>query len=278
MSLSTTSTLSTDPSYWTPTRDLEAKKTAAKEDDWNLAGARAPPETRTRSGGERRRPVYNFFGCDEDDDNSSVTTTSEFSWLSDLEESDEESDEEEPLESFVKPSNSRVILEVDPLLDLMERNATCKMCSGHIKVDIKTTCLASSMKLLCLDDTCGYIDYSSPPAAADVRAGGARVGGDGFGGDGSDNRERSTDYAINVAYVLVFLSCGDGGKEAARLLGMLGLPNDTTMESRSFPIIEDRIGVVIREFNCELLLENLTEEVRLSMEDSADYDANDFLL
>ena len=272
MSLSTTSTLSTDPSYWTPTRDLEAKKTAAKEDDWNLAGARAPPETRTRSGGERRRPVYNFFGCDEDDDNSSVTTTSEFSWLSDLEESDEESDEEEPLESFVKPSNSRVILEVDPLLDLMERNATCKMCSGHIKVDIKTTCLASSMKLLCLDDTCGYIDYSAPPALADIRP---LVAAD---GEESDNRERSTDYAINVAYVLVFLSCGDGGKEAARLLGMLGLPNDTTMESRSFPIIEDRIGVVIREFNCELLLENLTEEVRLSMEDSADYDANDFLL
>ena len=40
-----------------------------------------------------------------------------------------------------------------------------------------------------------------------------------------DDYERVTDYAVNVLYVLSFLSCGDGGNEAARVLGLLGLPN-----------------------------------------------------
>ena len=118
---------------------------------------------------------------------------------------------------------------MDPLLDLMERNTLCKLCAGPVKVEVKTTCLASSIKLFCLDKkNCGHLDYSSGPAAADIP--------DAVYED--DKRERSTDYAVNVLYVLSFLASGDGGTEAAKLLGLLGLPNDTTMESRSFSIIE----------------------------------------
>jgi hypothetical protein len=51
-----------------------------------------------------------------------------------------------------------------------------------------------------------------------------------------------SDYSLNVLYVLAFITCGDGGAEAAKLLGLLGLANDTTMETRSFQIIEERIG------------------------------------
>jgi hypothetical protein len=83
-----------------------------------------------------------------------------------------------------------------------------------------------------------------------------------------DKRERSTDFAINVLYVLGFIGMGDGPTEAGRLLGLLGLPNDTTMGTRSFGIIEERIAVIIRELCDEIINENLIEEAKLSMEAS----------
>jgi hypothetical protein len=76
----------------------------------------------------------------------------------------------------------------------------------------------------CTTRKCGFIHYSYPPAVANV--------------DGKDQRERSTGYVINVLYVVGFLSGGDGGTEAARLFGLLGLANCTTMKTRSFTIIE----------------------------------------
>ena len=110
---------------------------------------------------------------------------------------------------------------------------------------------------------CGYVDYSARPAPTDVPC-------------LDINRERNTDYAANVLYVLGFLACGDGGKEAARVCGFLGLPGATWMESRSFTILEERIGCVVRELADEILVENLIEEVRLLMDGSAEYNNNDF--
>ena len=43
---------------------------------------------------------------------------------------------------------------------------------------------------------------------------------------------------LNVLYVLGFMGCGDGGREAAHVLGFLGLPNSTTMETRTFQIVD----------------------------------------
>ena len=108
------------------------------------------------------------------------------------------------------------------------------------------------------------IFYSKPPAGVDIES--------------ANNRERSTDYAINILYVLGFISCGDGCTEAARILGLLGLPNDTTMETRSFGIIEDRISRQVQHVAESILLENLIKEARLSMEASISQDDNDFLL
>jgi hypothetical protein len=54
--------------------------------------------------------------------------------------------------------------------------------------------------------------------------------------------------------------------EAARILGMLGLPKDTTMQSRSFPTIEERSAPTIKQLHDEIMLENLTEEVRQSVD------------
>jgi hypothetical protein len=71
-----------------------------------------------------------------------------------------------------------------------------------------------------------------------------------------DNFERTTDYALNVLYVF-----GEGPTEAGRLLGLLGLPtNDTTMESHSFGIVEEKIGPVLRGLCKEIIRENIIEE------------------
>jgi hypothetical protein len=113
----------------------------------------------------------------------------------------------------------------------------------------------------CLDKDCGYVDVSDLPATAEILA--------------IDGRERSTDFAINALYVLGFLSCGDGGTEAGRLLGLLGLPNDTTMQSRSFGLIEERISPTIREVTDTVLLDNLTEEVKLTWAQLGDKDETD---
>jgi hypothetical protein len=52
------------------------------------------------------------------------------------------------------------------------------------------------------------------------------------------------------------------------MLGLLGLPNDTTMETRSFGIIEERMAPVLWDLYNEILFENLTEEVRRSINDN----------
>jgi hypothetical protein len=66
-------------------------------------------------------------------------------------------------------------------------------------------------------------------------------------------------FIPDCIYVLGFLSCGDGSKEAAHILGLLGLPNDTTtMETRSFNIIEERISPTLQQIGEEVLLQTLT--------------------
>jgi hypothetical protein len=60
---------------------------------------------------------------------------------------------------------------------------------------------------------------------------------------------------------------GDAHSEAGRLLGLCGLLNDTTMKSRSFTMIEERIGPFVRELGDEIITNKiLIEEVRQSME------------
>jgi hypothetical protein len=52
--------------------------------------------------------------------------------------------------------------------------------------------------------------------------------------------------------------------------------NDTTMEGCSFTIIEDRVGPLLREVSEEIVLANLIEEVKLSMEVNDSHDELDF--
>jgi hypothetical protein len=51
------------------------------------------------------------------------------------------------------------------------------------------------------------------------------------------------------------------------MLGLLGLPNDTTMETRSFQNIEDRIAPKIWQLTQDILRENLVAEVKTLLDD-----------
>jgi hypothetical protein len=101
--------------------------------------------------------------------------------------------------------------------------------------------------MYCKNARCGFIYYTSPsPAQVELES--------------EDKRKRSTNYCINILFVLGFIACGDGPTEASRILGLSGLPNDTTMESRSFSLIENRISPAIQQVTKVILLENLVEE------------------
>jgi hypothetical protein len=93
---------------------------------------------------------------------------------------------------------------------------------------VKTLCLASNVMLCCKDEDCGYIDVSELPATAEIAT--VHPVNNKF-----IDREKSTDFAaVNTLYVHGFLSCGDGGTEAQRLLGLLGLPNVGIIEEWLF--------------------------------------------
>jgi hypothetical protein len=247
----------------------ESYRLACKEGDWNLAGACSNLTSRTRGGGSGRPNLSQRHVLESSLDSEYVQlqdTSSEEEFLVDVSSSSDS--EDDPEEDERKPDPTCLVLKQESLKKCIEKNCRCPTCNGPVDVKFKTLCLASNIMLLCRDKDCGYIDVSEQPSTAEI----------GDRNEDDPSRNRMTDYAINVLYVLGFLSCGDGCTEAARLLGLLGLPNDTTMESRSFVIIEERISPIIQSVTNEILLENLTEEVRLTFEAMADKDASDFAM
>ena len=206
-------------SRWSASLHLEMSRLGFSEADWKLP-SHGVARTRTRHGGHGRPDLRRR---EKEQESTSESEDSEWS-----RGGSEESTTDEDLD-LSKPPSTRVIVEVEGLKKTFEKNCKCPNCHGNVLVTFRTICLATSIILQCKDPSCGYIYYGDSPAQVTIE------------GDFVDKRERSTDYAINILYVLGFISCGDGCTEAARLLGLLGLPNDTTMETRSFGIIEDRI-------------------------------------
>jgi len=92
-------------------------------------------------------------------------------------------------------------------------------------------------------------------------------------GAGSPLISRNIDYAANVLCVLSFISCGDWGTEAGHVLGLLGLPNKTTMGPKSFATVEASIGLIIQQLANDVVYKrNLVEEVRLCLGDKVNND------
>ena len=260
---------------WQPCVLLESSKLLNKDLTWKLFGTSgvAITRTRTRNGGSgrpamfRQEPSNGDFDEDEDSTYEEEDDEMEEEEEDELEEVAEEIKEVsdlEPLEEEMKkPTFTRVILEAKALNEVFESHCKCPQCGEQLKMEVKTICIASSIRLTCVNLNCSYVHYGNSPSAANI------------GDADQDNRERMTDYAINILYVLGLVSCGDGCTEAGRLLGLMGLPNNTTMERRSFPMIEERISPAIKQVSDSILMDNLVEEVRITMEKS-NFDENDF--
>jgi hypothetical protein len=248
----------------------ETAKLSFKESDWNLPGGHATiMRTRTRHGGSGRPDLstnkrITFVELESSEEEVVSSSESEDEEVDEEEEEDEDEDIKKE-----KPVSTRIIVERDQLMEAFEKNCVCKDCHGPVEVSIRTLCLATTYVISCKDSKCGYIYYSQAAAPASDIPRRTRF---------LDNRDRMTDYAVNVLYVVGLMACGDGGKEAGRLLGLLGLPNDTTMEGRSFGIIEERISPAIRKLTKDILHENLEDEVRRTLEASQDgaVDDSDF--
>ena len=114
---------------------------------------------------------------------------------------------------------------------------------------------------------CGFVDVEKPAAAVPELPSDA----------GSELIGRNSDFAVNILYVLSFLSEGNGGTEAAHLLGLLGLPNSTTMDGSSFGSVECQIGPsVIQKLADDLVYKhNLVQEVKLYYKDERYNDGDD---
>jgi hypothetical protein len=213
--------------------ELRRLSSSRRDNDWKLTAGRTVLKTR---GGGQGRPVLQILDSSDDEEESNATEETSLT--------EEVVPEEEGVKKSVKPCNNRVLLELNQIDGVIGQLA-CADCGGKLQAIVRNVCLASSLGVECMNEECGFMIHPQAPAATTIH----QARGDSF--------ERSTDYAVNVLYVLGFLSMGDGCTEAARLLGLLGLPNGTTMKSRSFTIIEDRIGPIIRELCQETILENL---------------------
>jgi hypothetical protein len=198
-------------------RRLSASK---RDNDWKLSAGRTLLKTR---GGGQGRPVLQIIDSSDEDESNTTGETSL---------TEEVVPEEEAVKKPVKPCNNRVLLELNQIDGVIGQLA-CGNCGGKLQAIVRNVCLASSLGIECINEECGFMIHPQAPAATTIH----HARGDCF--------ERSTDYAVYVLYVLGFLSVGDRCTEAARLLGLLGLPNDTMMKSRSFTIIKDRISPII---------------------------------
>ncbi len=234
----------------------EARRLSADESDWNLVGGGRTQLTRTRGGGNGSTTTESVVVPEEVEMLDNASTRSPISEGSTETPGDDLSTGEVSTTAPVpekKPTHTRLIIEVAQLEQAF-KGFKCPECEGELELNLRTVCIATSIELLCHNNDCSYVSDFARPSPTTLHA------------DKEDkNYERMTDYAVNVLYVLGFISVGDGHTEAGRLLGLLGLPNDTTMMNRSFGIIEDRIGPYIRKLCDEIIMENLEEEARLSM-------------
>ena len=254
---------SSSSNKWKPAASIEARKLGNNEADWNLAGSSNLPRTRARlqpsTSTENSCIVPRTQGrqllfdrsCD-DSISTGVSSLTDDRSLSSSKQSR-------------RPPHTRVIIEVNPVTAMLQKYLRCPKCKAALAVTFPTTCLASGCRLRCVNEIdCDFVVVQSPASSEVPLADDA----------GSILITRNTDYALNALYVIGFIASGDGGTEAARLLGLLGLPNSTTMQSRSFGIIEKQLSPVIQEFTDAILMNNLKNEVALKLGDRVDENNN----
>ena len=129
--------------------------------------------------------------------------------------------------------------------------AMCRKCKGELQFSFSSVGIWSQPTLMCTRKGCGNKKESSKPELL-------------VASTKKTSHTRLTDFPVNILYVLGFLSVGDGGTEAQRVLGMLDLPNLTSMEKSTFSKIEQEVAPVIVSIAEEAMFDNLVEEIRNS--------------
>ena len=149
----------------------------------------------------------------------------------------------------VGPQPTRSILDNRMLSDLVEKNCVCRFCQGELKLTFEHTVgIATFPKLICSTEDCTSAEGSSLP-------------GTNFK-PGQGKNKRVVQFAINLQFVLSFLASGDGGTEAAKLLGFLNLPNSTTMGGNTFNKVEKEMDQRIIDVANNLLDRQVYREVQ----------------
>ena len=239
---------------WQVSATTQLRKLGNRE-AWNLPGGISLPLSRrtrkketTKPGSERVLSFEDTSLCSAATGNSSAVSS-----LTDTTSS--------PRRKYWKPPASRVIIEVNPIVELLEKYLQpCPTCGSGLALSFPTACIATSCRLTCKNTIeCTYADLSKP-SRCDVPL---------LEDAGSEKIERNTDHAVNVLYVISHLNSGNGGTEASRLLGLLGLPNSTTMQSGSFSSIEKELAPVLYDYAEEIMFDNLKEEVAIILGDRA---------
>jgi hypothetical protein len=174
---------------------------SSKEDDWRLSGtSHNPVTTRTRHGGKgrpnisTRKKQFNEpeSSSDSEEDNEELIE------IAGPPEADIEEDVDDESDASTKPPPTRAIFELDGLMESLEKHCRCPECHGPLKPSMKSNYLASRLILTCTNQECCYIHSSKQPTKAKI------------GAADLPSHDRSTDYAINVLFVLAFISMGDG--------------------------------------------------------------------
>lgn len=150
------------------------------KDDWELAAC--PMSTRrTRGGGGLPN------GASED---KAVIAEEPDEDSSDEDEEEEDVLVDDPTKKAPKPDNTRVLLEVEQLQSVFQQ-VGCPKCGGDVSLSLRTICIATSIGMECENkETCQWFFHPEPPAATTIHDA------------NEDNYERTTDYAINVLYIL----------------------------------------------------------------------------
>ncbi len=127
------------------------------------------------------------------------------------------------------PSPFRMIIEPAAVNAVVKEKAMCRKCRGVLEMTFKLVGISANPVL-----SCQRCDMNKTESVATTSI------------QGKTRHGRLTDAAINVLFIISFISSGDGGVEAQRLLGLLDLPNATSMEKSTFSKVEKQIFPFIK--------------------------------
>jgi hypothetical protein len=128
----------------------ECRRLTSQEDDWHLPGRQEGAATLTRTrGGGFGKPNLLRRQQEESIDVDDPPTEDAVAVAEDIEEEEEEEEEEENATTRkpMKPTHSRVLIEVSQLEQAFA-DRPCPECGNSVKLKLRTVCIATSIDLV----------------------------------------------------------------------------------------------------------------------------------